>query len=576
MDDSSPTAHGPHDAESSWNPRNSYEFMNHSNTSLPNLQSHLDDKPLARQKRKRTSPEDQAVLEAAYKRDPKPDKNARLDIVKQVSMGEKEVQIWFQNRRQSSRRKSRPLLPHEIAQYQMAKSNQTAGADTTSAEPSSDLPEIQPDAASEEQGERQQNTHGTAHGVLSAGTEVRRQSTTGYEHPPAAVAPIQQAGPAMDLRATSDATHPESAARPPVPGFAGFPAPWEQPGQHLGYLANRRSAESLRQNDAEQSFAPISAPGPGTPLPDSRRRLKKTASTVRLSMSFDGNATVTTKNGEEPSPPRSQQVMLPPTSATPLPAPQFSSSPAQRDPPSATRNSLQRSASGRSRDSRAWEFWCDKDARSELEDKAEKDASGSAADAIGLLRSASGRSVLGNLPAKRNSLLSRTQSEIKRHKPNSKRPTLQRSNTSNGRLQAEHTSTNARSEKPRTKLKQSESAISISIPGNESDKENWSPERDHVPSSQPASQPVAGSDSSSRRTVLGEKRNAANTFRPGESGVTSTKRKAARLEGDSNDPEKDVELAAFMHRQRKSNSTSSEDDLDCVQGLLSLSQGNWR
>ncbi|KAI7580808.1 hypothetical protein KC343_g20534, partial [Hortaea werneckii] len=92
MDDSSPTAHGPHDAESSWNPRNSYEFMNHSNTSLPNLQSHIDDKPLARQKRKRTSPEDQAVLEAAYKRDPKPDKNARLDIVNQVSMGEKEVQ----------------------------------------------------------------------------------------------------------------------------------------------------------------------------------------------------------------------------------------------------------------------------------------------------------------------------------------------------------------------------------------------------------------------------------------------------------------------------------------------------
>ena len=450
----------------------------------------------------------------------------------------------------------------------MAKSSQSTGADTTSAEPSSDLPEIQPDVASEEQGERQQNIHGTALGVQPAVTEVRRQSTIGYEHPPAAVASMQPAAPAIELRATSDATRPESSARPQVPGTL---APWEQPGQHLGYLANRRSAESLRQSDADQSLASISAPAGGTPLPDARRRLKKTASTVRLSMSFDGNATVTTKNGEEPSPPRAQQVMLPSASATPLPALQFSSSPAQRDPTPATRNSLQRSASGRSRDSRAWEFWCDKDARSELEDKAEKDASGSAADAIGLLRSASGRSVLGNLPSKRNSLLSRTQSEIKRHKPNSKRPTLQRSNTSSGRLQAEHSQTNATSEKPRTKLKQSESAISISIPGNESDKENWSPERDHVPSRQPASQ-----DPSSGRPVLGEKRNAANTFRPGESGVTSTKRKAARLEGDSNDPEKDIELAAFMHRQRKSNSTSSEDDLDCVQGLLSLSQGNWR
>ncbi|KAI7575296.1 hypothetical protein KC343_g22715, partial [Hortaea werneckii] len=216
------------------------------------------------------------VLEAAYKRDPKPDKNARLDIVNQVSMGEKEVQIWFQNRRQSSRRKSRPLLPHEIAQYQMAKSNQTTGADNTSAEPSSDLPEIQPDATSEEQGERQQNVHGTARGVEPAVTEVRRQSTAGYEHPPAAVPPMQPAVPAMDLRATSDATHPESGARSPVPGL---PAPWEQPGQHLGYLANRRSAESLRQHDPEQFCGPISAPAPGTPLPDSRRRLKKTAST---------------------------------------------------------------------------------------------------------------------------------------------------------------------------------------------------------------------------------------------------------------------------------------------------------
>lgn len=42
------------------------------------------------------------------------------------------------------------------------------------------------------------------------------------------------------------------------------------------------------------------------------------------------------------------------------------------------------------------------------------------------------------------------------------------------------------------------------------------------------------------------------------------------------DPEADPELAAFMGGARKSNSISSEDDLDCVQGLLSLSQGNWR
>lgn len=39
------------------------------------------------------------MLEAAYKRDPKPDKNARLDIVNQVSMGEKEVQVSIESNR---------------------------------------------------------------------------------------------------------------------------------------------------------------------------------------------------------------------------------------------------------------------------------------------------------------------------------------------------------------------------------------------------------------------------------------------------------------------------------------------
>ncbi|TKA26934.1 hypothetical protein B0A54_16620 [Friedmanniomyces endolithicus] len=56
------------------------------------LVSSEDDKAYARQKRKRTSLEDQSVLEDAYKRDPKPDKAARLEIVRMVNLGEKEVQ----------------------------------------------------------------------------------------------------------------------------------------------------------------------------------------------------------------------------------------------------------------------------------------------------------------------------------------------------------------------------------------------------------------------------------------------------------------------------------------------------
>lgn len=39
------------------------------------------------------SPEDQAILEAEYKANPKPDKAARLEIVRKVSLGEKAVQV---------------------------------------------------------------------------------------------------------------------------------------------------------------------------------------------------------------------------------------------------------------------------------------------------------------------------------------------------------------------------------------------------------------------------------------------------------------------------------------------------
>jgi hypothetical protein len=37
---------------------------------------------------------DKMVLEEAYSSNPKPDKQARLDIVQRVSLSEKEVQVW--------------------------------------------------------------------------------------------------------------------------------------------------------------------------------------------------------------------------------------------------------------------------------------------------------------------------------------------------------------------------------------------------------------------------------------------------------------------------------------------------
>ncbi len=87
-----------------------YAFLNHSTETVSdNLPPTVDDKPLARQRRRRTrsaavvqlicyilttsSPEDQAILESAYARNSKPDKAARTELTQQVSLGEKEVQV---------------------------------------------------------------------------------------------------------------------------------------------------------------------------------------------------------------------------------------------------------------------------------------------------------------------------------------------------------------------------------------------------------------------------------------------------------------------------------------------------
>lgn len=49
------------------------------------------------------SAKDKAILEGAYLANPKPDKTARLDIVSQVSLNEKEVQVCCARHGQTAR-----------------------------------------------------------------------------------------------------------------------------------------------------------------------------------------------------------------------------------------------------------------------------------------------------------------------------------------------------------------------------------------------------------------------------------------------------------------------------------------
>ncbi|KAK6513533.1 hypothetical protein TWF281_005156 [Arthrobotrys megalospora] len=96
-------------------PAQTFAFITHSPATLPNnLPPDVDDASLARRRRRRTSHKDQIVLEEEFARCDRPDKHKRKEIAARVGLEDKQVQIWFQNRRQTHRRKSKPLQPHEI------------------------------------------------------------------------------------------------------------------------------------------------------------------------------------------------------------------------------------------------------------------------------------------------------------------------------------------------------------------------------------------------------------------------------------------------------------------------------
>ncbi|KAF2214852.1 hypothetical protein CERZMDRAFT_82756 [Cercospora zeae-maydis SCOH1-5] len=333
------------------------------------------------------------------------------------------------------------------------------------------------------------------------------------------------------------------ASRPPLSRAASTSSPISASmATQIGYLANRRSAPSLHRSSSENATGrPVTDEGSGG--------APKRPRAIRLSMDSEGNAIVTTKDTSSPSPPRPQQSIL-------LPDPTSIPSPALSTPMSGAKRTM----NGRSRDSRSWEFWCDKDARSELENVAEKDSHGSAAGAIGLLRSASGRSVLSPLNAKRNAAADSHGHSAKRLKFGHKRSSLQRSHTSSGRLQGKAGHTHLP-----PKFKYSGSAMTKRRTGGDSDKENWSPGVNF--SSDPAS------DDSNHGCL-------ATLSAPRQSGIRQTlspNKRARTLRGSVEDPEADPELSSFMARGRESGGAAAADaDLDCVQGLLRLSQGSWR
>lgn len=286
-------------------------------------------------------------------------------------------------------------------------------------------------------------------------------------------------------------------------------------------------------------------------------------------MSLEGKAELISS---EPSPPREQPLR--PSSSGSLPPQRragglqrsqsaYAFEPYSRSSPTIDRP-IPRLTSGRSRDARTWEFCCDPEAHDELTKQAETESSGSAVAAISLIRSSS-KTALKSNSNKRNAPSAKQESSA-----HGKKPKLGRAMSSLARLQGTgmQSSKSLESNKGQDYFSRS--------PSGDSDKENWIPGENGGNSRRRALPAVRTNKLSSSKSVLGDNFNVP-TDALNLGGPRNKRRKGAYVEPkvfeDQEDSGETGEVEQFM---RGDISPSKKGDLDCVQGLLSLSQGNWR
>ncbi|KAK1599941.1 homeobox domain-containing protein [Colletotrichum navitas] len=546
--------------------------------------SNADSEKHPKGKRKRTAAKDKSILEAAYIANPKPDKTARLDIVKRVSLNEKEVQIWFQNRRQNDRRKSRPLSAQEIAALRYG-GMQIISSDPVTYSPS--LPEEKASPVADA---------ATMKVPMPAETPVKSVSTTVEAHEQLQLATPSIPTTSADAKTletpTSQAT---DSSLPQSTGSFSFSS-------SIGFLTNRwnptssfstpstlnRSVDNTPKSEQcpPSSCSSVASAARILPPPQSSQQ-----SLVWLSLSLEGKAELVSN---ETSPPRMQPTRL--FSESPaLPQPRLSR-PLQRShsalpsvtlpPITALTDFLPPTLGrGRSRDAHAWELCCDADSRDELTAQAENESNGSAIAAINLLRSTSG--ILQNNNSKRNCPSSRSTPRSQQ----AKKPRLSRTSSSMARMQTPL----GDGEKSITQLNDENISgdkvkVNKMISPGDSDKENWSPDANGNPrQTAPLSDVrrplpnIAGNKANARRTgrALQDYSMPAifsgNRARPISAMARRSSGKDLTIFEDgrgSPAPKESEEVEKFMRGGEVS--PSKKGDMDCIAGLLSLSQGAWR
>lgn len=531
---------------------------------VPRRLSNTAESSAGRQTRRRTSPEDQAILEAAFKENPKPDKTARAELASRVSLGERELSIWFQNKRQVSRRRSRPLTSDEIFPTMSSSQDSFVSASCCSV------------ANSQEQLSSQSSTTSIPSQTPSdldrlnpsSGVPDNTLSDSNISHPNTLV-PLHD-GVSYASKSLSDVPKDElnNSSAPPsdihVDPFS---------------LKLKTTSTSKKQRGA-----------PFDIFPDFK-------SQPRLSTSLSGSVRIKTGASPSPSPPRSQSLKITPQPRVPGPLQRSQSAMVT----SSSLSGRPTASFGRSKDSRSWQFFCDPIGGDELSRQAELEQKGSAAGAINLLRCKSKESLRTSAITGNSNKRTATSAKLEGQKRAKKegeskteKPKLARTTSSGARLQNPSTLTSKNSNPKHSSQdtikstnldkdsKKKATSISIFADGNESDKENWAPGTDVPVPSRRRRNLTNGGKTSRANNVLRENpfmSSQSTSLNPGTGNAGNSRgRRAAPVGKENTSGNADEEVERFMSSGNViiGEDDDEEEDLSCVQGLLSLSQGAWR
>lgn len=466
------------------------------------------------------------------------------------------LQIWFQNRRQNDRRKSRPLLPHEMVPHfrnsvpQVLLDTHLPNEDTPT-EPhqvASSVSEFTTSPGAEVP-ERTSSRASSINDLLNPSSSIESHTTKAAFDSPQAEKDVPQSSQSSVSGVTRDAPGSETKGLEDDGVRAG---PRSEDVKVSPTGVKRAFDQMTGQRGARKDATAVQVP-----------RLVSQASTVRLSMSLDGAVKVKTNDEDTPSPPKQR-----------APAPTFTSKPAgglkrsqsafvfggsTTEEPVVTPKTRPMSGQfGRSRDARTWEFYCDSDARDALASHAENERTGSAAGAISLIRSQSQKAralamterVDGNKT--RKSFVSQSNGK----------PKLSRAKSSMARLQ----DTGVTLSQLVTKDGQRRHVRS---PSGDSDKENWAPGT-HMSNHPLRRQHTNGSG----RPILRDHVHASSYARSLTETLADDQKRRGLLRQRSG--VKPRASALDKENLPLSEEHGKGEDLDCVQGLLSLSQGAWQ